>query len=399
MIRFGTVLMLLFCLYAGAVVAAEPEKLSDALQQLAAESEAVVVARVNSVSAQPRKGGGAFALWIVRSIKGRLRGGRDIIWIAQKDLPGGDLNPQLWLLFLQRGQNGDWHTRLGANNDGLVKLADLRAPVLLSTLHFLGNHGEPPDFPEPIDDGEIKGWMEQAANGSRTGSMEGFTKLAAQGPYIIPKLQDYESQSERSISAAARTLLPLVTSGPPVNGLRLGLRPAAVEFHDGDRREITAVFANITSVDTTMVTGMTLTGESVRAITAYDIWKTDGKGHPIGSPLPTVLTAPDVAAENQKSVQMPIRHAIPAISVYPSDVDLSLECKKDAGKNSIRLNFPQGYVELPGFGTYAVRAHFDCPGPRLDQQRLIDEHYWGGGQLVSNDSLITISENKLPEEH
>ena len=398
MIRFGTLLALV-CFCVSSVRAAEIDKLSDGLQQLAAESEAVVVARVNSVSAQPRESGGALALWIVRSIKGRLHGGRDIAWIGQKDLPGAELGPQLWLLFLQRGQNGDWHTRSGLNNEGLVKLSDLRAPVLSSTVRFLGDHGEPPDFPEAIDEGEIKGWIEQAANGSRAGSLEGFSKLAAQSPYIIPILQNYESQSERSISAAARTLLPLVTSGPPVNGLRLGLRPGTVELHDGDRRVITAVFANVTAVDLTVVTGTTLTGESVRAITAYDIFKTDAKDRPEGSPLATVLTAPDVVADNPKSVQMPIRHVIPAISVYPAEVDLTLECKKDGARAGVRLNFPQGYIELPGFGTYALRAHFDCPGPRVDQQRLIDEHYWGGGQLVSNDILITVSENRLPDEH
>ncbi len=395
MLRFQAVVALVWCC-AATVSAAEPVKLDDAIQQLAIESEAVVVARVSSQAALPREAGGSFALWIVRSVKGRLRGGRDIIWIGQKDLPGGEVSPQLWMLFLQRGSQGDWHTKPGANNAGLVKLTDLRAPVLLSTLRFIGDHGEPPDFSEALGDGDIKGWIEQAANGSRDGSHEGLAKLAEQGPYIIPILQKYEAQPERSISAAARTLLPLVTSGPPVNGLRLALHPASVEFHDGDRRVINANLANITGTEINVVSGTTLTGESLRAVTAFDIFAADGKGRPTGPALKTVFTPSAIAADSPKSSTLPVQHTVAGFAEQPLALELNLEAKKDAGKTSIRLNFPQGYVDLPEFGTYAIRAHFDCPGPRVDQQRLVDENYWGGGQLISNEILITVAENQPP---
>jgi len=135
MLRFQAVVALVWCC-AATVSAAEPAKLDDAIQQLAVESEAVVVARVSSQAALPRESGGSFALWIVRSVKGRLRGGRDIIWVGQKELAGGEVSPQLWMLFLQRGSQGDWHIKSGANNAGLVKLTDLRAPVLAGSFPF-----------------------------------------------------------------------------------------------------------------------------------------------------------------------------------------------------------------------------------------------------------------------
>ena len=395
MLRFQTVLWI-GCCCAAAVCAAEPEKLDDALQQLSVESEAVVVARISSQASLPKESNGSFALWIVRSIKGRLRGGRDIIWVGQKDLPGAEVGPQLWLLFLQRGSQSDWHTKVGANNAGLVKIPDLRAPVLLSTIHFIGNHGEPPDYAEELSDADLKGWMEQAANGSRDGSHEGLAKLAEQGPFVIPILQKYEAQPERSVSAAARTLLSLVVSGPPVNGLRLALHPGTIEFHDGERHVINANLANITSKEMNVVTGVTLTGESLRAVTAFDVFRADAKGHLSGPALKTVFTPSASATENPKSSALPITHTVAAFSVLPLALELNLECKKDAGKTSIRLNFPQGYVDLPEFGSYMIRAHFDCPGPRLDQQRLVDENYWGGGQLISNEILISVSENQPP---
>ncbi|MCY3022022.1 MAG: hypothetical protein NTW87_23670, partial [Planctomycetota bacterium] len=46
------------------------------VKELAVLSEAVAVARVGMVSAAPAADGGAAALWIERSLKGRLRGGR-----------------------------------------------------------------------------------------------------------------------------------------------------------------------------------------------------------------------------------------------------------------------------------------------------------------------------------
>ena len=132
-----------------AAVAEEHASLPDVLQQLAVESEAVVVARVGSVSALPRDTNGSFAVWIVRSLKGQLRGRRDIVWMKQTDLPGAQIGPQLWLLFLSRDAQASWTTRKGPNNEGLAKVPDLQAPLVQAAAQFVGEHGEPPDFPEP----------------------------------------------------------------------------------------------------------------------------------------------------------------------------------------------------------------------------------------------------------
>src|SRR5437016_3458144 len=56
----------------------EAPVLDDAHRQLAAISEAAVVARVGSVVPKNAKGGGGVAIWITRSLSGVLRGGRDI---------------------------------------------------------------------------------------------------------------------------------------------------------------------------------------------------------------------------------------------------------------------------------------------------------------------------------
>ena len=385
------------------VAGAEPIPIPDALQQLAVQSEAVVVARVGSVSASPHEHGGAYALWIVRSLKGRLRGGRDIVWIYHKDLPGAEIGNQLWLLFLSRDEQAVWTTLKGANDEGLVKLPDPQAPVLGAAAQFIGKHGEPPDFPDLVLEGDSRPLLEQAGNSNRTSSREALAKLAAQGPDIVPFIRAAEAGEERSISAAARMLLPLVTAGPPVNGMRLGLQPAQpekIELHDGEKRAVTVNFCNVTLTDITLATGATLSGEAVRAVTAFDVFKTDSKQQPAGGPLAGVLTAAvEAMAENPKSATMPIIHRATPLAAFGVDVQLSLDCGNTPGKTPMRLRlyFPQGYVELPGFGAYLLRAHFDCPGPRPDQQRLVNENFWGGGQLVSNDILVIVAPPRASE--
>jgi len=37
-----------------------------------------------------------------------------------------------------------------------------------------------------------------------------------------------------------------------------------------------------------------------------------------------------------------------------------------------------------------MRVRFECPGPRPDQQRLIDDNYWAGGQLMSNEMTLVV---------
>jgi hypothetical protein len=56
----------------------------------------------------------------------------------------------------------------------------------------------------------------------------------------------------------------------------------------------------------------------------------------------------------------------------------------------LRLKFAHGYVVLDGAAKYSVRVHFDCPGPRADQLRLLAANYWRGGQLVSNEITLIV---------
>jgi len=377
---------------------AEEPAFSSDLQQLAVESEAVVVARVGGVSSLPPETCGGFALWIVRSIKGRLRGGRNIVWIGHDDLPAGSgIGEQLWLLFLRRDQDAAWRTNKGPDNVGLVKLSGIDAPVLRRAMSFLGYHGEPPDFPELACACDLTSLIQQAAATDLPTSRQAISKLATFGPDAIPVIQDAEANPDRQIASVGRTLLPLLVSGPAVNGLRLGLRPTAMDFHDNEQHVATLNLCNITQSDILAVTGETLRGEVIQTVTAFDVFKTDAKLRPIGTPLPGTLTMVEIAVNNPKSHSHPLIHKVPGLSVYPLDLELSVEVDHTVGSKAVRLRFPLGYVDLPGFGSYVLRAHFDCAGPRPDQEALETEGFWLGGQLVSNEMVITVSPNRTPE--
>jgi hypothetical protein len=323
----------------------------------------------------------------VRSLSGGLRGGRDIIWVSNDDMPNVEAGDTLWLLFLKRGQEGQWHVLRGAHDEGLTRVPSAQAPAVAAAGAFFGNHGEKPS-PEPPPDEEVKQWIEDAANASRKDAAIAKAKILAAGDAIRPYLQAVEGDSERSIAAAARSLLPLTGGSPAVNGMRLMLRPEAMEIHDGDTQRLTVNFGNITANEIVVVTGQAATGEVVRSIAAFDI-------RPVAlqkdAPAPEALklTIPEYAERN--AGPNPFVHTIQPFTVFPVDVELSLERIKGA-ENCFRLKFPFGQVDLPGLGKYALRVHFDCPGPRPGQERLLEQNFWGGGQLISNTIILNVAE-------
>ena len=364
----------------------EPSALDDVHRKFAASCEAAIVARVGAVA--PKAAGGVVALWVGRSLSGNLRGGKDIIWIASDDLPGAEVSDTLWLLFLKRGEQGNWHTLHGANGEGPTKVPNLQAPLALATAAFFGNHGEPPP-PDLPDDKEVKRWIEDAANGGRNDARVADAKLLAAGDAIRPFLKKAaETDSERSIAAAARMLLPLTGGGPAVNGLRLMLRPEVLELHDGDTQRLTVNFGNITATEIVAVTGQSANGEVVRSIAAFEVWPLQAKDAPKLAPLKTVIPE----STEHASAPNPFVHSLQPFTVFPVDVEVTLERLKGADKDRFRLKFPFGYVDLPGLGKYEFRVRFDCPGPRPDQERLVEQNFWGGGQLVSNSIVIKIGE-------
>jgi hypothetical protein len=206
---------------------------------------------------------------------------------------------------------------------------------------------------------------------------------------VRPYLQALDGDSERSIAAAVRTLLPLTGGGPAVNGLRLLLRPEALEIHDGDTQRLTVNYGNITANEIVVVTGQAASGEVVRSIAAFDI-------RPVAlqkdSPQPEALKLNIPEFTERNAGPNPFVHTIQPFTAFPVDVELSLERLKGADKDRFRLKFPFGYVDLPGLGKYALRVHFDCPGPRPGQERLLDQNFWGGGQLISNTIILTVAE-------
>jgi hypothetical protein len=321
-----------------------------------------------------------------------LRGGRDIIWVAPEDLPGAEVGDTLWLLFLKRGAQGEWRTLRGAHDEGLAKVPDLRANAVAAAAAFFGNHGEPTATEVPGDD-EIRRWIEDAANASRNDARIAKTKLLAAGDTIRPFLQAAETESERSISAAARTLLPLTGGGPAVNGVRLLLRPELLEMHDGDTQRLTVNFGNITANDIVIVTGQSTSGEFVQSVSAFEI-------RPIAAkdvPAPDALKVTPPVYPERSAAPNAFVHTIQGFTVMPIDVELGLERSKEE-KGHFRLKFPFGTVDLPGLGKYSLRVRFDCPGPRPNQERLIEQNFWGGGQLVSNPIILTIGEGSaLPD--
>lgn len=395
------------CCAAAAESAARAQELAP--KELAVLSDAVAVARVGAASPAPAADGGALALWIERCLKGRLQAGRDIIWVPRKELPNGEPGPVLWLLFLARNADGSWHVQSGGREGKAIKLDGPNAPIIAEVAEYAGRCGAQPE-PEPPCESEIALWIRKAAKGSHHASREAFDRLLAAGDGARPQLVAAASSRESESAAIAHTLLPLTGGGPAVNGLRLRLEPEAVTLKPGERRVLTVQFANLTGREMKVVTGQAAWGDNVLAAAAYEarflcIGQTcpdhevcDDCRQRARPPAPTVLPQAYGAAQAGAAKPLPLVRAVPALGTTPLPVEIQLESATVDGKEQLRLKFPHGHIALSETGKYDVRVHFDCPGPRADQQRLLDANYWRGGQLTSNRIILAVKGQGKGEE-
>jgi|GEM_PF-5203908 len=356
------------------------------IKDLALLSEAVVIARVGDFSPSPTKDGGSLALWIERSLKGRLQGGRDIIWIARKDLPKADVSPQLWLLFLGKLPNGLWTVHSAGNTEAKIALNEANSPVIAEVNKVIGSYGDRA-LPEPPSPAEINEWIHKAGKGSRQAREDAIAKLVSAGDSARQELLAADSSPEREIANAARTLLALTGGGPAVNNVRLTLEPEKIELGDEESRTITVHFVNVTSRPIKIVTGLSAWGDNVQAAVAFDVRPLLVRdAQPLKPNMPDGYLQPSTGA-----APLPIVRIAPAYGSVPVAVKISVEPALIAGKKVRLIKFPQGSIELPtGGDSYKMRVRFECPGPRPDQQRLIDDNYWAGGQLMSNEMTLVV---------
>lgn len=362
------------------------------LQDLAIFSEAVVIVSPKVVTALPAETGGAVALWVEKALKGRLQGGRDIIWVPRNELPKAEVNGPMWLLFLTQMGNGAWRIQTGKNEKNLISIDSLQAPVIAEVSKHVGAYGPPPE-PEPAAAEEIALWVKKAARGSRSARQDAFTKLLAAGDSARPELLEAAGSQDRETANVARTLLPLTGGGPAVHQMRLVLEPAALELSSGQSRMISVNFANLSGRDMPLVTGTGAQGDLVLASSAYilrPLSAQDAKTSPQQPALPTVMPSGYGATIAGGAPPLPLIRNVPNFGVLPMPVRVELENVVIDGKPELRLKFPHGYITIPGPGKYSLRARFACPGPRPDQERLQSANYWGGGQLVSNDIVLIV---------
>ncbi len=374
-------------LMASAASAAGVEKnppLSGDTLQLAVVSEAIVVARAGAGMAIVEGEGRSVALWIEHTVKGPLRGSRDIVWVHGKELPAQmESGGKAWLLFLKPGVDGYWHVQ---NGGAAVLGAD--DPAVAAVANFLGVRGAPPE-PEPPSNDEMGLWIKKAAKGSKEARRQAFESLLAAGDSARPQLLSALGDAEREVAAVARTLLALCGGGPAVNNLRLVLEPAKLELSPGGKRMLSVNFANLAAQEMKVVTGRTNWGDNVQAAAAFDVRPQPAAAGKSSPALPTTLPLAYGKPGLQESPPAPLVRTISAHGALPVAVEVRLETISLDGKNLLRLFFPHGHVDLPGPGAYAVRVYFDCPGPRPEQTRLL-ENYWKGGQLVSNAITLTV---------
>jgi len=371
------------------------------LEQLAVLSDVVAIARVGAASPAPAAGGGALALWIERALKGRLQSRRDIVWVPRLELPKAEPGPSLWLLFLAQAADGSWHVQNGGRESNLIKLAAPNAPVVAEVAKYAGACGAAPE-PEGPDETEIARWIQKAGKGGQDARREALDKLFAAGDSARAQLQVAALSQEREVAAAARTVLPLTGGGPAVNALRLILEPASVTLQPGERRQVTVNLANLSGQELKVVVGQSTWGENVLAAAAYEVRfmgpeSEQGAGkHGTRAPEATVLPKEYGVPQPGASKPLPLVREVPAWSATPLPVELALERATVDGKEQTRLKFPHGHIDLPQPGKYSLRAHFDCPGPRPGQQRLLDANYWRGGQLVSNEIVLIVTVKSEP---
>ena len=386
------------------IPSAESAQATLSLQELAVLSEDAVVARVGASSPLPAANGGSLALWIQRVLKGRLRGERDIIWVSHNDLPEGQIGSR-WLLFLTQYPDGSWKVLHGV--DGLIRLKGDNTQVLAEVSKYVGAYGpESASFPTETDGeecaltatlgegagggGDLHVWIKQAARGSQEARHKAYKKILASGEEGHLQLRALLENSERELAALARTLLPLTGGGPIVNGLRLVLSPEKMDLHVGELKNITVSLANVSPTDIKAVTGASVWGDNIQAASAYELRPVSGLAkdrlEARQAPLPVSMPDSYGAVRAGDAPLLPLIRVVPNFGVLSQAVELHLQ--NIDGK--LRLTFPTGYIDLPGLGRYNLRVRFDCPGPRANQKRLIDENYWAGGQLVSNDIVLDI---------
>jgi hypothetical protein len=391
--RLALIFMACFVLTAEAVQAGETRPALPATE-VAVLCEAVVVAHVGSVSNAPAATGGSLAFWVDRTLKGRLNGGRDIIWIPRKELPKVQADGKLWLLFLSSLGDGSWHVAAGSEAETVESVT---APKLAEISKAIGSFAPKQDGEAP-DDAELVSLVKKAARGSQEARRDAMQKLLAGGEGVKMYLSSMTTSDEHDVMTLARTLLPLFNGGPAVKELRLSLEPLTLAMTPGDLRNLTVNFANLSTSDMRIVTGQSAWGENVLAAGAYEIRQLSGedgekkaaaKGTVIAA-LPSIMPADYGKPRTEGGSPLPLIASAHAMSLMPLTVGIELEKFAADGKELRRVKFPHGHIVLPGPGKYALRVRFAGPGPRPDQQRLIDAHYWGGGQLVSNDIVLLV---------
>ncbi len=353
--------------------------------EVAVLAEAVVVAHAGSASAD----GNWLAMWVDRTLKGRLQGGRDIIWIQRKELPKTQNDGKLWLLFLSSLGDGSWHVQSGGNEANIQIVDSVQSPKLNEISKAIGSFGPPPP-PEPPSEGLASEWIRRAARGSEESRRENKLKLLAAGDSVREDLVNWSKTGEHETAALARMMLPLLSGGPVVNDVRLVMEPTVLPLCIGEMRNLTVNFANLSGDDIRIVTGQSAWGENLLASGAYELRPAEAAGKAPAANIPAVLPQNYGRPKTAGSAPLPLVGVAPAMSMLPIAVGIELEKITLDGKDQIRLKFPHGHFIIPGPGKYILRAKFAGPGPRPDQQRLIDQHYWGGGQLVSNEIVLQI---------
>lgn len=392
--RLALIFMACFVLTSEAVQAGETRPALPATE-VAVLCEAVVVAHVGSATPSPAANGGSLAFWVDRTLKGRLNGGRDIIWIPQKELPKVQPNDKkLWLLFLSSLGDGSWHIAAGSEAE---TVESVNAPKLAEISKAIGSFAPKLDGEAP-DDAELVSLVKKAARGSQEARRDAMQKLLAGGEGVKMYLSSLTTSDEHDVATLARTLLPLFNGGPAVKELRLSLEPLTLAMTPGDIRNLTVNFANLSTNSMRIVTGQSAWGENVLAAGAYEIRQLSGDDgdkkaaakSAAAAPLPSIMPADYGKPRTEGGSALPLIATAHDMSLMPLTVGIELEKFAADGKELRRVKFPHGHVVLPGPGKYALRVRFACPGPRPDQQRLIDAHYWGGGQLVSNDIVLLV---------
>ena len=104
----------------------------------------------------------------------------------------------------------------------------------------------------------------------------------------------------------------------------------------------------------------------------------------------TEVSVTSWSGPSPKARPLPLIRTVPALDVVELAVEVQLERTTADGKDVLRLKFPHGYIVVEKGQTYSLRVHFDCPGPRPDQRRLLEENYWAGGQLISNEIAVKV---------